>query len=221
MDGQGFRPNAILVYLSGTAIFTISLFPDFASLIIFGVVISQITVETLNKEHRTLFRLMSSMYCTVYPSATILSMVLLRNMGPDAAYGFGLLLVLLFIVWGNDTFAYIGGKSFGHHLMAPYISPKKTWEGFASGFVGAGVGLYLAVTLASVCALTLLNLWPLILLISLFGPVGDLAASKLKRSAGVKDSSTILPGHGGFLDRFDSLLIAGPVMYLYTLYVLF
>lgn len=219
MDMQGFRPNAALIYISGTALFAIAIFPKLAALIIFCVVIFQITVETLNKHDRQMFRLMSSLYCTVYPSATILSMVLLRNMG-EPMYGFGLLLILLFIVWGNDTFAFFGGRTFGNNLMAPYISPKKTWEGFASGFLGATVGLYLALTFYPLEGVVFASTWPLILLISVFGPIGDLAASKLKRSAGAKDSSNLLPGHGGFLDRFDSLLLAGPIMYLYAIYLI-
>jgi phosphatidate cytidylyltransferase len=120
------------------------------------------------------------------------------------------------MIWGNDVFAYFGGKTFGKHKMAPLISPKKTWEGFASGFLGAAlvliVGWFLAADLLS---LSLTELLPMILLVSVFGPVGDLFASKIKRFTGSKDSGKLLPGHGGFFDRFDSLLLVSPSVYIY------
>jgi phosphatidate cytidylyltransferase len=121
-------------------------------------------------------------------------------------------LVLLALVWIGDAAAYYGGKALGRHLLAPAISPKKTIEGAVAGLVASGV------------AGTLLGIWimrepPLpFLAVSLAaagaGQVGDLAESAIKRSAGVKDSSAILPGHGGMLDRLDSLLFAAPVFYL-------
>jgi phosphatidate cytidylyltransferase len=99
--------------------------------------------------------------------------------------------------------------------MAPHLSPKKTWEGFVFGFSGAALGLYLVTLIYPDSIVTMPKFWPLIFLISIFGPIGDLTASKLKRAAGAKDSSNLLPGHGGFLDRFDSILLASPVMYIY------
>lgn len=121
-------------------------------------------------------------------------------------------LFYLFIVWGNDVFAYLTGVSIGKHKMAPRISPKKSWEGFIGGIVGAlvmgaigsfvvGGGLGLWLGLAVVVAIT-----------SVFG---DLVESMFKREANIKDSGNIIPGHGGILDRFDALLISTPFAFVY------
>lgn len=121
-------------------------------------------------------------------------------------------LFYLFIVWGNDVFAYLTGVTMGRHKMAPRISPKKSWEGFVGGVVGAlamgavgsyvvGGGLGMWLGLAAVVAIT-----------SVFG---DLVESMFKREAGIKDSGNILPGHGGMLDRFDALLISSPFAFVY------
>ena len=121
-------------------------------------------------------------------------------------------LFYLFIVWGNDVFAYLTGVSIGKHKMCPRISPKKSWEGFVGGIVGAmamgaigsyvvggGLGMWLGLSL--VVAIT-----------SVFG---DLVESMFKREAGIKDSGNIIPGHGGILDRFDALLISSPFAFVY------
>ncbi len=122
-----------------------------------------------------------------------------------------LILVLLVIIWVGDTAAYYGGRAFGRHPLAPRISPKKTVEGGIAGLIGSlvagiAVGMWILgepwLNLAFVSAIT-----------AIAGQLGDLAESALKRSAGVKDSSSILPGHGGILDRLDSLFFAIPVFY--------
>jgi phosphatidate cytidylyltransferase len=122
-----------------------------------------------------------------------------------------LVLVLFAVVWTGDAAAYYGGRALGRHLLAPRVSPKKTIEGAAAGLIGsiaagAAGGLWILgepwLHFAAVSAAA-----------ALAGQLGDLAESALKRSAGVKDSSSILPGHGGILDRLDSLLFAAPVFY--------
>jgi phosphatidate cytidylyltransferase len=147
-----------------------------------------------------------------------------------------LLLYLLLVVWAGDIFAYFVGKSIGRHLMAPRISPKKTWEGAAASLAASlAVGVLLfhyALPLSS----ALLNaglierrdglfglekpaLWPIILLtiaINMAAQLGDLVESLIKRGANVKDSGTILPGHGGMLDRIDALLFAAPLLWYYA-----
>ena len=123
-------------------------------------------------------------------------------------------LFYLFIVWGNDVFAYLTGIAIGKHKMSPRISPKKSWEGFAGGIVGAiamgavgsfvvGGSLGMWLGLAAVVAIT-----------SVFG---DLVESMFKREAGIKDSGKIMPGHGGVLDRFDALLISSPFAFVYLI----
>lgn len=120
------------------------------------------------------------------------------------------LLTLLLIIWAADVGAYFTGKAFGKHKLAPSISPGKTWEGVVGGLVLAGV-------VGAVMGHYLPMAWPKLALIAVgtagISVVGDLMASLLKRQAGLKDSSQLLPGHGGAVDRLDSLLAAAPVFY--------
>ncbi|MDH6251859.1 phosphatidate cytidylyltransferase [Chryseobacterium sp. H1D6B] len=121
--------------------------------------------------------------------------------------------VFLFIlIWSSDTFAYLTGKFFGKHKMAPKISPKKTWEGYAGGVILTLILSYFVEHYQP----ELRGNWMVVgFLIAAFAPLGDLVESQLKRNFGVKDSGNIIPGHGGVLDRLDSFLICVPVVYLY------
>lgn len=126
---------------------------------------------------------------------------------------FSLEVIFLFIlIWSSDTFAYLVGKFFGKHKMAPKISPKKTWEGYIGGVVLTLVFSYFVEQYQP----QLRGNWMVVgFLIAAFAPLGDLVESQLKRNFGVKDSGNIIPGHGGVLDRLDSFLICVPVVYLY------
>jgi len=119
---------------------------------------------------------------------------------------------LFVLIWSSDTFAYFTGKYFGKHKMAPKISPKKTWEGFAGGVLLTLVaGFFVEQSFPD-----LRGNWIVVgFLVSVFAPLGDLVESQLKRTFGVKDSGNIIPGHGGILDRLDSFIICVPVVYLY------
>ncbi len=134
------------------------------------------------------------------------AMCLLRAHSPRAV------LMLLLLVWACDSFAYYFGRRFGRHALAPVVSPKKTWEGSIAGFAGATIFGAVAGTWWF-----LPELGPAMgaaagALASTAGQLGDLVESLWKRGAGVKDSGTFLPGHGGFYDRIDSLLFAAPVL---------
>jgi phosphatidate cytidylyltransferase len=119
------------------------------------------------------------------------------------------------VVWVNDIFAYLVGITLGKHKMAPRISPHKSWEGFAGGIVGATV---ISALIGRFWAGGEVWLWAAFGLLVAFAAVGgDLVESLLKRSAEVKDSGRILPGHGGMLDRFDATLGAVPVAFLFFL----
>lgn len=119
---------------------------------------------------------------------------------------------LFILIWSSDTFAYLTGKFFGKHKMAPKISPKKTWEGFAGGVVLTLLaGFFVEQNYPDLRG----NWMAVAFLISVFAPLGDLVESQLKRTFGVKDSGNIIPGHGGILDRLDSFIICVPVVYLY------
>ncbi len=123
--------------------------------------------------------------------------------------------VIIFSIWINDTMAYIVGSMIGKTPFSK-ISPKKTWEGTIGGALLCIVVIGLSATLIPVTKSIAWYHWVSIAAIcAVFGTLGDLLESKLKRIAGIKDSGTIMPGHGGFLDRFDSLLIATPFVWLY------
>lgn len=119
---------------------------------------------------------------------------------------------LFILIWSSDSFAYFSGRLFGKHKMAPKISPKKTWEGFAGGVI---LTLILSFFIEKYFP-ELRGNWIIVgFLVAVFAPLGDLVESQLKRTFGVKDSGNIIPGHGGILDRLDSFMICAPVVYLY------
>ena len=128
----------------------------------------------------------------------------------------------------SDTTAFFIGRSFGRHRLAPRISPNKTWEGALAGVAGAMVfsllftapRLFAATNPLYVEGFICWQALSLGLLVSVFGQLGDLAESLLKRHAGVKDSGRLLPGHGGILDRMDSVIFAGIVVYYYVVWVI-
>ena len=127
----------------------------------------------------------------------------------------GIIVGFFILLWANDTGAYLTGISIGRHRLMASISPKKTWEGF---FGGALISAIVAWFLSEWLGVVDRSHWIIIsLIISITGTYGDLFESMLKRSCGVKDSGTILPGHGGFLDRFDSTIMSFPLVYLFIL----
>jgi phosphatidate cytidylyltransferase len=128
-------------------------------------------------------------------------------------YDYFVVLGIIFLIWSNDTLAYLGGSLLGKNKMYERISPGKTWEGTITGVIGAiGVGFLLNLNHTYASPLV----WPVIaLLVGVFGTLGDLVESMLKRLAGVKDSGSLMPGHGGALDRFDSLIFVTPFVYVF------
>jgi phosphatidate cytidylyltransferase len=131
----------------------------------------------------------------------------------------GLTVIALFAsIWMCDTMAYFGGKTFGRNLLFERISPKKTWEGTIAGFFSSVATM----VLAKYCFLGYLALHHALVLgvlVGVFGQLGDLIESRFKRDANVKDSSALLPGHGGMYDRFDSLVFLSPIVYLYIEFI--
>lgn len=174
----------------------------------------------------------AAIFCLLYTGLALLALPTLRAQenGPSQ------LLLLLFAVWAGDTSAYYVGRAWGRHKMAPKLSPGKSWEGAVASVAGSVLVAWALVGLSNLlqapwnsgvlawmeraCPSAVISypddLWYWLLLaviINLAGQVGDLAESALKRSAGVKDSGTLLPGHGGVLDRIDALLLAAPVLW--------
>ncbi|MFH2056507.1 MAG: phosphatidate cytidylyltransferase [bacterium] len=159
------------------------------------------------------------LFGVLYPSLGLSALILIRLGGPVSPASAGGWVIFLFAtVWIVDTAAYFLGMAFGDKKLSPVVSPKKTVIGFVCGFAGAP----LAAFLVNITFLTeesyLRLLWPA-LLIALVGQLADLAESLFKREVGVKDSSNLIPGHGGALDRFDSVILAGPVLYFFLKYL--
>jgi phosphatidate cytidylyltransferase len=136
----------------------------------------------------------------------------------NAEYNFHLPLAFMLMLWASDTGAYLFGRKLGKTKLFERHSPKKTWEGFGGGIL---MSVLVAVIVSFLFKEISLPVWAgMAVLIVSFGTLGDLVESMLKRSLNVKDSGTLLPGHGGLLDRFDGLLIAAPMVYVYLFLIL-
>jgi len=149
-------------------------------------------------------------WCTVYLGLLLSTFVLVRDVENGREWFF----IGLLATFAVDTGAYAVGKLFGRHKMAPKISPKKTWEGATGGMV-AGVAAVFALNAMFDTGVGNGTVWHLAVAIPPAAMIGDLFESWMKRRMGVKDASGLLPGHGGFLDRLDSLLVVFPVLYLF------
>jgi phosphatidate cytidylyltransferase len=172
----------------------------------------------------------ATVFAIPYIGLTLGALVLLR----DLRYGPWLVLYLFVVVWSGDIFAYYTGRAIGRHKLAPRVSPGKTWEGAAASFAGSiGLGVLMfafqpeitawlvkvhALEIGSLQAPPLVDAIGLSALLNIVAQFGDLFESALKRGAGVKDSGTLLPGHGGILDRIDALLFAAPVLWYYAFF---
>ncbi len=159
-----------------------------------------------------------SIFGLLYISLSLALLIDLRNYWIEDNYQLNLIipLLIIFSLWINDTMAYIVGSLIGKTPFSP-ISPKKTWEGTVGGMILAVMVMVLIAY--STGKLSLLHTAVIATLAAISGTYGDLFESKLKRLAGVKDSGQIMPGHGGFLDRFDSLLFATTVVWLYVQFI--
>lgn len=174
---------------------------------------------TFTKSQQPLTRLGATLSGAVYPTALLAFLTDLRTIpeynGQEALM---LTITVLVLVWASDVFAFFTGSFWGRHPLAPSISPGKTWEGFLGG-VGGAVLASVVLHFTETVPLGMVHLLILALVCTLSGAVGDLAESRFKRMAGVKDSGVILPGHGGILDRFDGIIVAAPLAYMYIIFI--
>jgi len=129
-----------------------------------------------------------------------------------------LILNILVLIWVNDSFAFLVGKNFGKRKLFESVSPKKTIEGFLGGAIFSLIAVFIISKYLTI--FSTLNWMIISVIISSIGTIGDLIESKFKRQANIKDSGTIMPGHGGILDRLDSLLFVAPFVYLYINYII-
>ena len=155
----------------------------------------------------------------IYPPLFLSYLVLIRDAHYSIRYGGAWLIIFVIsAIWICDTMAYFGGSKFGKHKLAPVVSPNKTWEGAIFGMVSAVIWALLL----SLLLKPLLNSWECIgigLIVGTVGQLGDLAESSFKRSARIKDSSSLFGPHGGMLDRFDSIIAVAPALYVYLVII--
>jgi phosphatidate cytidylyltransferase len=222
----GYSPRDAVGYL-GVALFWLAATPlldhQFLHLGLTLLLMASLTWEALRRDRKPLKALPATWFGAFYVGWLFPFAARLRIETPPAAFGWEapawgafagagawLVLFVLLVTSAVDTGAYLVGKSLGKHKLAPEISPGKTWEGSIGGFaagvvVAAALGLLLHLPLAFALAAGVL--------IGLVSQLGDLSKSAIKREIGIKDFGTLIPGHGGVLDRFDSLLFTAPAVY--------
>ena len=229
----GCKPQRIVGMVAGIVLFVSSFFifdglsrgvqPDadmaFGGFIYVLLLIGSSFVVEIFRVSETPLRNIASTLLGVFYVALPMSLMLFIPLMLSGGVWYGwYFLFYLFIVWGNDVFAYLVGITLGRHRLCERISPKKSWEGFFGGIVGAmGVGALGAWLLDGSYALWL-GLAAVVAISSVFG---DLAESMFKREAGIKDSGNFIPGHGGMLDRFDALLLSAFFSFAYLAIMLF
>lgn len=184
--------------------------PEFFSLSLILTALVFALLSVIRFPHFKPWELMTAIWGIIYIAGFLSYLLLLRAM----EQGFALSLFLFIGIWMNDSGAYFCGLSLGRRKLAPLLSPKKTVEGALGGLVFTLIAL---LAFAALAKLDLFMAFIAALLISLAGMSGDLVVSALKRHFHVKDTGTIIPGHGGFLDRFDSLIFTAPLLYMLLL----
>lgn len=157
----------------------------------------------------------------IYPGLSLGSLILLRNIevvgiDPNIDLGRNIVIALILGVFATDIFAFYVGKLIGKHPLFPSVSPKKTIEGAIGGFVFSCLAMLILWIIDFIPIFHIFDYMVIAIMPGIFGQMGDLVESKMKRDIGVKDSSGILLEHGGFLDRFDSLAVVAPLFWIYT-----
>ena len=182
------------------------------------LMVSELFLMEKNPVHDWAYTMLSQLYIAL-PFSTI-NILAIQDTPNGAVYNYLLPLSVFIFLWVNDTGAYCTGSLFGRHKLFPRVSPGKSWEGSIGGAVFVVIAAIVISILSGDTSPVSTGVWiGLGLVVVVFGTLGDLVESLLKRTLGVKDSGNILPGHGGMLDRFDSSLMAIPasVVYFYTL----
>ncbi|MEN3322765.1 phosphatidate cytidylyltransferase [Mariniflexile soesokkakense] len=181
-------------------------------LMVLTIFIELFLIKDLFSEKTTpLFSSKRFILTTFYISSAFVFLVLIADY--HKSYNPNILLGAFILVWVNDSFAYLVGKNFGKQKLFEKISPKKTVEGFLGGLFFSCIASYFIATFTQTLDFT--SWLVLSIIVSVFGTLGDLIESKFKRHANVKDSGAIMPGHGGLLDRLDSIIFAAPFIYLF------
>ncbi len=226
MLNMNIRPHSDYGYFFGTLIFADMLFWDgkYLLLIVLLFLLSILPMLFIRKSEN-LFKSVSgtfigTLYLSLFLSIIFLISSHVNGVISEHCAGGKIVSLILISLWMLDTSAYFAGKRFGRHKFFPSISPKKTIEGAIGGFLGAVI----SAVAAKYIYVGFLSIWGAIsigIIIGVFGQIGDLLESSFKRKADVKDSSDLIPGHGGFLDRFDSLFLISPICYIFIKYLLY
>ena len=162
------------------------------------------------------YTILGSIYVS-FPFILLFHLAYYQDNAFGTDFSFHIIWGFFFMLWANDTGAYLSGRFFGKHKLFERISPKKTWEGsIGGGLLAIGIGYINAIFYPELS----LTQWMVVAIITvIFGGLGDLVESMLKRSLNIKDSGTLLPGHGGILDRFDGLFLSVPFIYCYLVLI--
>ncbi len=192
-------PSKIIFEYVGVALF-LTIFTSFAWIL-------------LAKKEEIVSHLGKIFLSFIYIVVPFVLMAQIPFLNNDFKYASTVILGVFILIWSSDTFAYLIGKNFGKRKLLERISPNKTVEGFIGGMTACVLSSYMIAQYFTVLTLTQ---WIVIaFLVSIFGVLGDLIESMFKRQGGLKDSSNLIPGHGGFLDRFDSVIFAAPFIFIY------
>lgn len=221
----GIAPNVYLLYIPIAMVYligyliTISVFPmDTAGVIILVLSVS-VLIQFFLKSDKVVEKSGVLLLAFVYLPFPLLALNFLYFQGPGFQDPeFTLLISIFIITWVNDTFAYITGSLLGRHKLFKRISPNKTLEGSLGGLAFSMLAAY---AFSLIFPQIELHEWMIYsLIVVIFGTFGDLFESVLKRNAGIKESGNLIPGHGGILDRIDSILIAAPAAFIYVYFIL-
>lgn len=212
------KPNTVIGIAIGAAVFLLSalLFHfnyNLKWLLLVIPLISAVFITELYKKNRAPFNNIAFTFLGLFLVIVPFSFFHALGYIGDGVFNFHYPIAFLLMLWANDTGAYLFGVKFGKTKLFERHSPKKSWEGF---FGGVSTSVVVAFILSIYFTENPFYIWAgMAVIISSFGTLGDLVESMLKRSLNVKDSGSILPGHGGLLDRFDGLLVAAPLVYVY------
>lgn len=205
---------AVIGYIAAAAYYGILRFwgEEEVLLAILGCMILMLAVYVLRFPHYRALEVMSSVFCVIYCPVMLSFIYRTRSLAGGA-----FLVWLIFIAaWGCDTCAYCAGRLFGKHKLAPVLSPKKSIEGAIGGVIGAALLGFLYALFLVKKEGTHAGLWEYALICALgavISQIGDLAASGIKRDHKIKDYGKLIPGHGGIMDRFDSVIFTAPIIY--------
>ncbi|MFZ0596565.1 MAG: phosphatidate cytidylyltransferase [Flavobacterium sp.] len=210
--------NYISKILKENTIITVDTDKLFSVLLIITLIISVKCIVFLFDDTQNISKVSKIIYLIGYIMLPFLFIVKISFGIKD--YNPKIIIGLFILIWTNDTFAYLVGKSIGKHKLFERISPKKTIEGFLGGVAFAALAGFLIskfyIQPTPEFSSKSILIWTIIaLIVSIFGTIGDLIESKFKRVAGVKDSGAIMPGHGGVLDRLDSVIFVAPIIFLF------